>query len=261
MRDLMEPLQLLHSSTLEVLIPPSHTSNSLSWCQTFPSLKNLTLSYVEVMDIFRKYRIHLPTLEKRNDALDGFRLAMCVPERVESVAFIGGRALDVVTSPWSPPIYNDGHDIQDFIDIITVYVSSRGSLVRSNIGDDTSRNLRDICFGDMRVTFKPQNAAIGKKLNLSSTEANEISRLELDKALRESDKLREVCSLNGVRLHFTNLDTRVCDRVDCHPYPPKKRFSRQELIAEAEKLSKDSDMATKSVLSQYIRYISEDHRA
>lgn len=258
-KELLSILQLEHAPWLETFIPPSHTSNALSWCQSFSQLRYLTLSYIEVMEVLQEHCHQISISDGKSHILADFHLATRIPESVEMVVFIGGLISGAVPSLSSHPFCCSTRDIQHFTDIVAAFVSTRGSTRQSSDAGQTSRNLRDLCFGDMRVVYKPENAEEGVRLHSSSIEDTEIGRHKLGKALHESEKLKEMCSLHRVRLHFTDLTTRVCDHAGQHPYLPKKRLTRQELIAEAERLSEDADVITKTVLSRYVDAIPADY--
>lgn len=256
-KGIIQALQLRHASSLETIILPNLISNALSWCQTFSRLKYLTVSYVEIMGAFRKHQNHLSTSDRHNDEATRCWLATQIPHTVEFVVFIGGRQSSTITSVRAIPLYSD---IQEFIAIVTRFVTTRGAGSKSSNDGEISQNLRDICFGDMRVAVVPQDAAAGKTLHQSYTKARELARLKLIKEVERSDKLKEVCDRSGVRLHVTDLKTRVCNHAKQHPYVARQRSSRQELIARAEKLSEDADLTVQTILSQYVDAIPKKYR-
>lgn len=258
--DLVNTLKSRHASSLEIFVPPSLTSNALSWCQGFPHLKHLTVSYVEVMSIFQQQQKHFSTssqhCEATSDRVSILRTA--IPRTVEFLAFIGGRQSSAITSVKFIP--ND-QDIQNFIDMVVLLVSARGATPECDSQPglhDESLNLRDVCFGDMRIAIAPCNAEEGQRIARSSTHDGENERLGLGKAIKKSRPLQESCLSHGVRLHFVDLQTRICDHAERHPEPMRKRLSRQELVEKATRLSEGADATTKAILSQYVGAIPQE---
>ena len=253
----LKALQQRHTAFLETIVLPSHTSNAMSWCQMFPHLKYLTISYVEVMAAFRKQQSFLSTSNTNNSDSRTFYLATRLPETIEFLTLIGGRQSSTVTSVRAIPLYSD---IQDFLEIIILLISMRGVKSGLRSSGAHSRYLQDVCFGDMRVAVMPKDKVVGKTLHQSYTKAREIARLKLNNEVERSEKLRETCRQSGVRLHTMNLKTRDCDYPDRHPYVAKKPMSRQELVAEAERLSQDADANVQAILSQYVDAIPKKYR-
>lgn len=253
----LKALQQRHTASLETVVLPSHTSNALSWCQDFSNLKHLTISYVEVMATLRRHQSTLSTSGGNCSESRMLNLAKRLPETIESLTFIGGRQSSTVTSVRAIPLYSD---IQDFLEIIILLVSTTGVKSDSRRPSEFSKSLRDICFGDMRVAVMPKDKVVGKTLHQSYTKAREVARLKLNNEIEKCEKLKEVCRQSGVRLHTTNLKSRICNHPDQHPYIAKKPLSRQELVAEADRLSQDADATVQAILSQYVDAIPKKYR-
>lgn len=253
----LEALQEYHAESLETVILPSLTSNALSWCQTFRRLKYLTISYVDIMIAFRRQQNYNSIAEKHNPESRIFDLAKRLPDTIEFLGLIGGQQSNTVKSVRPIPLYSD---IQDFLAIITLFVSMKGARPRPRKHGECSRSLRDVCFGDMRIAVIPKDKVIGKTLHQSYTKAKEIARLKLNNEIERCDKLKEICRQSGVRLHTTNLKAKTCDYPDRHPYVAKRPLSGQELVEEAEKLSQDADTSVQAILSQYIDAMPKRYR-
>lgn len=253
----IKALQERHAESLETVVLPSHTSNALSWCQSFRHLKHLTISYVDVMAALRRQQSHNSISDKHSTESRIFDLATRLPRTIEFLRLIGGRQASTVTSVRAIPLYSD---IQNFLETVILFVSTRGARSGSRKQGECSRHLRDICFGDMRVAVMPEDKMVGKTLHQSYTKAREIARLKLNNEVEKCERLKEVCRQSGVRLHTTNLKTRNCDHPDRHPYVAKRPLSRQELVEEAERLSQDADTTVQAILSQYVDAMPKRYR-
>lgn len=152
MRYWRETLQSEHASSLEVFSPPFHTSNTLAWCQHFIHLKFLTVSYVEVMSIFRQRSSRRSESQREYDLSAVFRsvLATRIPQTVEFVTFIGGQQPSTVTSVLPVP---QREDIDNFITIVTNFVNVRGFArqVSPGLGHDHKDPLGDFVISVLEI--------------------------------------------------------------------------------------------------------------
>lgn len=245
---ILQALQECHHSSLETVVLPLQLSNTLSWCQPFGRLKHVTLSYVDIMEALRGQQISSLVRNPETATSSSFHLATRLPSVIEVLSLVGGRQSNSATSVRPIPLYND---IQDFLDVMVTFVSERGVGPGGFSFDGSSKNLRDICFGDMRVAIAPEDRAEGKRLHESFTKSKELLRLKLNYVIERSGKLSEACNEHGVRLHTTNLKTRECNHASRHPYVAKRPLSKQELLAKAERMGQNADAITRAVLAQY----------